>query len=344
MFHIGIDCHQSSSAVSILNENGRQIKRFVHRNHPRTLLERLRQEVDGPFQVCIEASCGSGTLHDLLRGIAQRVVVAHPGHLRLIFRSKRKNDRVDADKLAKLLYLDEVPPVHVPGPEGRAWRALVQARSRAVAKRTRAKNALRTLLRGQLIPAPRGLWTKAGRAWLAEVELPRPTRLQRDLLLDEVEYFDRQIKRLEEELDHIARQHPGVMLLRTIPGIGPRTAEAFCAFVDDPQRFGAKQIGSYLGLVPRQDQSGSVNRLGHITREGPPVVRRLLTEAAWRATRHSTRIKTFFERVKKDDPDRKKIAVVATGHYLARVMLAMMQSGEVWREDGEKEAVTSQAA
>jgi transposase len=334
MFHIGIDAHLNSSAVCILDENGRLFKRFVHRGDLRSLVRRLDEEVDQPFQVCFEASCGGGTLHDLLTPIARRVVVAHPGHLRLIFRSRKKNDRVDAAKLAKLLLLDEVPPVHVPDRNVRAWREMIGMRSQAVAKRTRAKNGLRALLRSHLIRSPRGLWTKEGRQWLADLKLPTASaRLRRDLLLSEVRYFDRQIRRLEQELDRIARRRAGVTLLKTIPGVGPRTAEAFCAFVDDPKRFGTKQIGPYFGLTPSQDQSGSTNRLGHITREGPAVVRRLLTEAAWRSSRLSPRVKAFFERVQRGDPDRKKITVVATGHYLARVMLAMLLSGEVWREE-----------
>lgn len=334
MWTIGLDVHLRSSAACILDENGMRIKQFAHRGDPRSLVKRLREEITQPCQVCFEASCGSGMLHDLLRGFAARVVVAHPGQLRLIFRSSKKNDRVDAQKLAKLLWLEEVPAVHVPTLDVRGWRELVQTRSAAVAKRTRAKNGIRSLLRGLLIPAPRSLWTRVGRAWLAQLELPTPgSQLRRDLLLEEVHYFDRQIERIQRELDRIARTHPGVELLKTIPGVGPRTAEAFCAFVDDPMRFGAKQIGSYFGLVPRQDQSGSINRLGHITREGPAVVRRLLTEAAWRGTQYSPRLKSYFERIRRDDPDRKKIAVVATGHYLARVMLAMLQSGEAWREE-----------
>jgi len=333
MLTVGLDVHLRSSAVCILDENGRRIKQFVVRGGPRETVRRLTT-LERPFQVCFEASCGSGTLHDLLRPIARRVVVAHPGQLRLIFRSSRKNDRVDAAKLAKLLYLDEAPPVHVPDRWGRAWRELVLARGRAVGQRTRAKNGLRALLRSLLITPPRGLWTKAGRAWLATVDLPTPaTRLRRDLLLEEVEHFDRQLTRLEAELDRIARRHPGVSLLQSIPGVGPRTAEAFCAFVDDPGRFGAKQIGRYFGLVPRQDQSGSTNRLGRITREGPGEVRRLLTEAAWRAVRHGPRMRAFFERVRREDPQRRKIALVATAHYLSRVMLAMLQSGETWREE-----------
>ena len=93
------------------------------------------------FEVCYEASCGYGHYHDLLRPLAARVLVAHPGQLRLIFRSKNKNDRNDAERLAKLLYLGETPTVHVPSPEVRTWRELINCRGQVIAKRTRAKNA-----------------------------------------------------------------------------------------------------------------------------------------------------------------------------------------------------------
>jgi len=68
-------------------------------------------KVKRPFKICYEASCGYGYLHRELSRMAEQIKVAHPGQLRLIFRSKRKNDRVDAKKLATLLLLDEVPEV-----------------------------------------------------------------------------------------------------------------------------------------------------------------------------------------------------------------------------------------
>jgi transposase len=95
------------------------------------------------FAVCYDASCGYGWLYDALVKLAVHVAVAHPGQLRLIFRSKRKNDRVDAERLAKLLFLGEVPLVHVPGADVRAWRELINFRRRLIQKRTRAKNAVR---------------------------------------------------------------------------------------------------------------------------------------------------------------------------------------------------------
>jgi transposase len=69
------------------------------------------------------------------------------------------------------------------------------------------------------------------------------------------------------------------------------------AFIDDPHRFrNAKAVGCYFGLVPCQDQSGDKNRLGHITREGAPIVRQLVAEAAWQALRRSPAVRTYFER------------------------------------------------
>ena len=77
-------------------------------------------------------------------------------------------------------------------------------------------------------------------------------------------------------------------------------------------------VGRYFSLAPCQDRSGGRNRLGHITREGAPVVRRLLAEAAWQAVRPSPTYRAFFERDQREDPQRKKIALVATAPYLVR--------------------------
>ena len=137
----------------MLNETGQ----FVHRSQVRTIDEMMRilEGLPDRFEVCYEASCGYGHFHDLLRPVAARVLVAHPGQLRLIYRSKNKNDRKDAERLAKLLYLGEVPTVHVPSLDVRTWRELINCRSQVIAKRTRAKNVIRSLLRSAGISPPR---------------------------------------------------------------------------------------------------------------------------------------------------------------------------------------------
>jgi transposase len=284
--------------------------------------------------LCYEASCGYGHLHDRLARFAQRIVVAHPGHLRLIYRSKQKNDRLDAGKLAKLLYLDMVPQVYVPSTEVRSWRTMIEFRQKLVAKRTAAKNQIRAILRSYGLTAIKNLWTEKGLAWLKSLnELNNFAALQRDMLLEELSELKQKIARIEKELAKVAARHPAVNLLMTIPGIGPRTAEAFVAYVDNVNRFSRTiQLGNYFGLVPCQDASANRNHLGHITCEGPATVRKLLCESAWQAIRHSPKIRAWFDRITGNDPDRRKIALVAVARKLAVVMGAMMRSGEVWRD------------
>lgn len=332
MYCVGLDAHPSSFNGDILDANGKLFKRFNIRGTRRDLKAELKK-IPGPFAVCYEASCGYGVLHDELSKVAAVVKVAHPGKLRLIFASKRKNNKVDGAKLAKILYLDAVPAVHVPKIDVRHWRQTIEFRQRLLAERVRVKNRIRALLRGMGITPPRSLWTKKGIIWLEQVELDEACALQRDLLIDQLKEHHVKIARVEKYLKNRADTHPGVALLRTIPGIGPRTAEALAAYIDDVKRFSRiKQIGCYFGLVPCQDASGDKNRLGHITKDGSATVRKLLCEASWTAIRRSPTVRAFFERVMRADRDRKKIALIATAHYLARVAGAMLRSGELWRE------------
>lgn len=332
MYSIGIDLHQRYSNVCILDPSGQRIK---EQRIKTTELSALLAQQPGPRQVCFEASLGYGSQYEQLKLVAERVIVAHPGHLRLIFHAKRKNDRVDAHKLAMLLHMNAVPAVYVPALNYRSWRKLIETRQRYVHDRTRTKNRIRSLLRGNGITAPhrRGLWTRKGLAWLPTVALPTAdTELARDLLLDDLQRLELALKRIERRLDQLAASHLGVRLLRTIPGVGPRTAEAVVAYIADPQRFrNSRRVGSYFGLVPCQDQSADRNRLGHITRQGPATVRRLLVEAAWQGVRRDAHLGRYFERVARDDPARKKIALVATAHHLVRCMAAMLKRSEGWR-------------
>jgi transposase len=359
MRYIGLDAHQGKWVLCILDSNGKKIKELTVRGTWEDLLAVLRA-LPRPWRIVYEASTEAGYLYDLLKTLADKVVVAHPGKLRLIFQSKRKNDRVDAAKLALLLFLDQVPTAYMPGPEVRAWRALLEHRQRLVHKRTRTKNQLRCLLRGcgiqnrGLRPAappsggPRkGLWTKKGLAVLRELPLPNPLdELRRDQLVEEIEQFNRQVKQVEQKLDQLAAGHPGVAVLRSIPGVGPRTSEGVLAYIDQARRFTRlKQVGAYFGLVPCQDASADRNRLGHITKEGPATVRHLLVEAVWQGIRRSPTLRRFYERVRQGKPERTKIALVATAHYVLRVMLTLLRHGELWQEAPELATqATNQAA
>lgn len=338
MLTVGLDVHFGKSQMCVLDGNGKRIREREIKGPWTAVVEELGK-LPEEFQVGYEASTGYGVLYENIRKLpkAKRVVVGHPGQMRLIYRAKRKNDRIDGRKIATLLYLDQVPVVHVPGQDVRSWRGLIEWRQKLLGRRVMVKNQLRGLLKGcGIVPRPgQKLWSQEGLAWLGQQALPTEFEaLRREMLLEELADQNAKLRRLEGALDQLAARHPGVALLRTIPGVGPRTAEAFVAYVDDPGRFARRgQVGSYFGLVPCQDASADTNRLGHITKEGPATVRKLLTEAAWQGVRRCPRMRRRFERILGGKAERRKIALVALTRWLAEVMLALLQSGEVWREE-----------
>jgi transposase len=332
MLYVGLDVHSRQSSLCILNSSGGTVNEIQLKGPRSAVVDRLRQ-LNQPFSICYEASCGYGHLYESLRPLAAHVSVAHPGKLRLIYGSKRKNDRVDAQKLAKLLLLDMVPPVHVPDIDVRAWRSLIVLRQRVLGQLVRSKNQIRGVLRENDLTGAKWLWSKRQLAWLEGLELHPIAKLRLELAVEELKSLNAKIKRIEAELQKYADRHPAVKLLMTIPGVGIRTAETFVAWVDDITRFrNNRQIGSYFGLVPCQDASADKNRLGHITRDGPPVMRKLICEATWTAIKKCPRFRQFFEQVMGGKSERKKIALVATMHRMIKVMGAMLRSGESYQE------------
>lgn len=335
MHFVGIDVHSRSSCVEILNENGTLFKRFEIKGRLPDLIRRVTEEAPRPFIVGYEASCGYGFLYDALAKVAAQVQVAHPGHLRLIFRSKKKTDRVDASKIAKLLFLGELPRIHVPSLRVRQWRGLLEFRHRKVHRMVSVKNQIRALLRGLAIDPPKfKLWSKPGMAWFKEVPMESLDAMRRGELITELRAQIRGIKRVDATLLEIAGDKPEIKLLMTIPGVGIHTSMAVMAYVDDVRRFSSvSQVSSYFGLTPREDSSGGKKRLGRISKDGPSTVRKMLVEAAWMGIRHSATIRDYYRKVRKDDPQRRKKAVVAVANHLLRVMTAMLRSGQSWQEN-----------
>jgi transposase len=252
-----------------------------------------------------------------------------------MWRTNRKHDRVDAQKLAKLLYLDAVPAAHVPPPATRQWRRLIELRRSLVRRRAALKNQVHALLRANGIAAPRALFSGKGMAWLGGQALDEASALERAVLGEQMRGVKAQLRAVEKALAKTADGEPRVTLLMTIPGVGKRTAEAFVAYVDRVERFGRSgKVGSYFGLVPCEDSSAGRERLGHITKQGPPAMRQLLVEAAWMGVRKSPALRKRFEQVGKDDPDRRKVAIVALARHLSQVMAAMLRDNRPWNEPG----------
>jgi transposase len=295
-----------------------------------------------PAAVVIEACLLAGWVHDLCHELGLVCHVANTASEAWKFKhTKRKTDKDDALRLAQLFALGQLPTVTVPPPATRPWRALIAARQTLVGRRVAVQNRVRALLVGQGLPALRGAkaWTELGLAGLGQFAKPlaecRPDELWRgllDLALTELRQIRQLADQAEARLDQLARDSAAVQLLETVPGVGPRTAEAVVAHLHEPGRFdNGKQVSAYVGLVPRQYQSGAVDRRGRITRRGPALLRKLLVECAWVMLRYNSWARAVYQRLSHGKA-RKKQAIVALARKLLVRCWAMLRDQTPWRD------------
>lgn len=210
-----------------------------------------------------------------------------------------------------------------------------------VKRRGKVKNHIRDLLlvEGQILPRGAKCWTQLGVARLEAMTKPLPevgmTELWRGQLymeLRQLREVQQEITVAEEKLDVIAAADPRIALLRTIPGVGPRLSEAIVALLDRPERFRkASEVSAYIGMVPKQFDSGESERHGRITKHGSRLVRSLLVEVAWAGLRYNPWVRQTYQRISGGKKSRKKIAIVAVGRRLLVRCWAMLRDGTSWR-------------
>lgn len=295
-----------------------------------------------PDRVVIEICSIAGWVCDLLWGMGLEVQVANTSDDAWRWRKvKQKDDRRDALKAARLSAVNQLREVYIPAIAVRQWRALITYRQQLVRRRTKIKNHIRDLLlrEGQSLGRGSSCWSQEGIKQLAaqgrpfsECGLAELWRGELQLELEQLRAIQQQLTKVTTQLNKRGAGDSGVQLLRTIPGVGPRLAEAIVALLDQPQRFRkASQVSSYIGMVPKALDSGETQRRGHITRQGSRLVRSLLVEVAWAGLRHNAWVRQTYQRLSGGGKKaRKKIAIVAVGRKLLVRCWAMLRDNRAW--------------
>jgi transposase len=305
------------------------------RRYLRTVLENNRIDL-----VVMEACGPSGWITDLCRALGKKSIACSTNEEAWRWRNvKRKTDKDDALKLARLAMLDQLKAVHVPDQPTRQHRTLVKYRKTLDQRIGRVKSAIRSLFANQGIEIPRGAkaWfsgrgeLNAHRKPLAECSLDELWRGELDLELTQLDALSEQLKEVEKRLEAIAGEDDRIRRVMTIPGVGRKTAEALVTALDDPHRFdNARQVSAYLGLVPRQYQSGETDRNGRITKRGSSLVRTILLECAWASLKYNPWSRTVFKRIAGGQKNRRKKAAVALARKIAVVAWSMLKHGTDW--------------
>lgn len=235
-----------------------------------------------PARVVLEVGTHSPWVSRLIAACGHEVIVANPRRVRLISAAVRKSDRIDAVTLARLGRIDPalLSPIHHRGETAQADLGQIRARDALVRTRTLLINHVQGAVKamGYRVPAA------TARTFARQARTALPPALTPALagVLDTIAHLTDQIAAADRSIALLARErYPEAARLRQIAGVGPITALCFVLTLEDPARFTtSRSVGAYLGLCPRERQSGERAPQLRITKAGDPLLRRLLVTSA----------------------------------------------------------------
>jgi transposase len=237
---------------------------------------------------------------------------------------KRKNDRIDAETLARALAENRLPKAHELSEHRQRLRRAVNGRALLIEMRSKAIIAIR----GEARTMGQALGSCNADDFSENLkQLSAEIKAQVEPLCLVLTTVESALLAADEQLTKVSMEEPATSLLQSVPGVGPIVSASFVSVIDDPKRFEtAHQVEAYIGLVPSENTSGK-RRLGSITKQGNSYLRAVLVQAAWTImrSRKSSTLKSWGKQVKARRG--KSVAVVALARRLAGVLWAM------WRDN-----------
>jgi transposase len=289
-------------------------------------------------RVIVEVGTHSAWVREVVVGCGHEVLVANPRLMEGTKRRKRKNDRIDANKLARLGRIDpqSLFPIRHRSSEVRQDLVVLRARDALVSVRTQLINTTRGLVKSMGTRLPKcsspSFPNKVEEALPAEVrESLLPLVRLAEELSDRIKVYDKRIEKLGRE----KYEYEHTELLRQVKGVGPLTSLAYVLTLENPDRFAkSREVGAYLGLVPKQEDSGDSQPQLGISKTGDVMLRRLLVGSAHYILGPfgpDTDLRRYGVRLcARGGKNAKKRAAVAVARKLAVLLHRLWVSGEVY--------------
>jgi transposase len=331
---VGIDLGDQTSHYCILDEQGDVVSEGTVRTTEAGFGEQFRRMARA--RMVLETGTHSPWVSRHLEQLGHEVLVANARQVRIIYDNDRKTDKIDARTLARLARIDKslLHPIRHRSAEAQADLAVLRARDQLVSVRTTLINCVRGMVKsvGGRLPSASGAYF----ATKVREEVPACISSALLPLVEEIKNLTGQIREYDQRIEELAKtKYPRTELMRQIPGVGMVTSLAFALTIDDPNRFRkSRDVGSYLGLRPKQSDSGSSKPQLSISKAGDHLVRRLLVNCAhyilgyWGPDCDLRR--WGLSLMAHGGKNAKKRAVVAVARKVAVLMHKLWASGEVY--------------
>jgi len=326
--YIGVDLGKQSSYFVIKDEHGNRVMQMKVFNDRVTITKALQPYIGTRGKAGIEACCNYYWMYQELTRLGIEVILDHPLKTRAIADAKVKNDRLDAEMLCNLLRADLIPQSYIPTGRIRHLRELTRQHVRLVQIRTRIKNQFHSLLtRLNLRPSERmtDVFGKKGREWLRQTPMPDAFEFQKEQLLDQLEYYNRLVYRIDQKIHKTLKDYPEAKLLTAIPGIGALGAAMLIAEIGEIERFRfAKQLVGYAGIAPGLYESGKTSHSRGITHQGNRFLRWILCEMTQHHIRKPGPLRDFHLRLK-DKKGYGKAIIATARKFLIQIFYVLKE-------------------
>jgi len=332
---VGLDLGDRRSRYCVLDQNGIVIQ---EESVPSTRdgLKRIPGAAAGS-RIIIEVGAQSSWISRYLKELGFDVIVANARKVAMISKSTRKNDRMDAQTLARLGRVDPalLSPIRHRGEQSQRDLAVIRIRAEMVEQRTALINCARGTAKamGERLPVRES--DHFGVDMLAGDKFSKALQQILKPLLTMIEHLSQQIAVYDEQIEAMAKQYPQVKVLTQLYGVGNLIGLTYLLTLEDPGRFPvSRDVGPYLGLVPKQRDSGNSQPQMHITKEGDRYLRKLLVQAAQcmlKKTAPETDLKRWAEgHFRPGDKQGKKKTVVGLARRIAVLLHKLWANGEVY--------------
>jgi transposase len=337
--YAGLDVSLKETAICIIDETGKVLFEGKVATDPQFIAQCLAKRAPGLGRVGLESGSTSAWLWRELHQLGLPVICLDSRHAHRVLSMKRnKNDRNDARGLAEFVRMGWYREARVRSIDAQYIRALLQSRQQLLQARRNIENQMRGTLKALGVMTgpskgrgfvPRVVELRAENTWLASLLDP---------MLAIHSSLANQLKTITQSALEVAREDADVRRMMTVPSIGSITALAFKAALDDPKRFSSSsKVGPYLGLTPRQYQSGDSEWIGGIGQTNDPLLRSYLYEAAgvlMTRVRRSSPLKDWALRLAQRIGWKR--ASIAIARKLAVILHAIWRDGTVFEWQAAK--------
>jgi transposase len=333
MFVCGVDIGDRYCHICVLDGAGEVIEETRVRTKP----EAIERYFHGKerMRVALEVGTHSPWISSLVAELDHEVLVANARKLRMIYENEQKDDRIDAEMLARVARLDPklLAPIQHRGEDARAMLTVIRSRDILVQMRTKLVNHVRGTMKafgGRMPSCSTGSFGKQ------VGEIPEELKPALMPVMEQIQELTRRLKDYDRRIEQTAKEEiPETEALRQVGGVGALTSLAYVLTLEDPGRFkSGRAVGSYLGLCPRRDKSGDADPQLHIAKTGDPYLRRLLVGSAHYILGpfgpDSDLRRWGLKLAERGGKNAKKRAAVAVARKLSVLLFRLWQTGEVY--------------